>query len=85
MPFGSDPVTAASPPSWRPALRTRSRPVSGSDYFTKEKSMSFVTTQPQALFSAVGNLQGINAYVSTLSAGGESYPTTEAANAVAAG
>lgn len=99
--------------------------------------MSFVTTQPEALFSAAGNLQGIGenvsadnaaavspttvvipaaadevsaltaaqfaahaqmyqavsaqavaiheVFVSTLSAGGESYASTEAANAVAAG
>ena len=99
--------------------------------------MSFVTTQPEALFSAAGNLQGIGqevsahnaaaaspttavipaagdevsaltaaqftahaqlyqavstqaaaiheVFVSTLSAGGESYAATEAANAVAAG
>jgi PE family len=99
--------------------------------------MSFVTTQPEELFSAAGNLQGIGGdvsaqnaaaasptmavmpaaadevsaltaaqfaahaqlyqavsaqaaaihevFVSTLSAGGESYVATEAANAVAAG
>ena len=95
--------------------------------------MSFVTTQPEALFAAAGNLHGIgedvsahNAaaaspttaaadevsaltaaqftahaqmyqavsaqaaaihelFVSTLSAGGESYAATEAANAVVAG
>jgi hypothetical protein len=99
--------------------------------------MSFVTTQPEALYAAAGDLQGIGAdmsahnaaatsptttvvpaaadevsaltaaqfsahaqlyqavsaqasaihevFVSTLSAGGESYAATEAANAVAAG
>jgi hypothetical protein len=65
--------------------------------------MSFVTTQPEALHAAAGNLQGIGAdmsahqaasarasaihqvFVSTLSAGGESYAATEAANAVTTG
>ena len=55
----------------RPRLRARP----GSDYFMKEKSVSFVTTQQEQL----------EIFVSTLSAGGESYAATEAANAVAAG
>jgi hypothetical protein len=50
-------------------------PAPGSDHFTKEKSVSFLTTQPEQL----------EIFVSTLSAGGESYAAAKAANAVAAG
>lgn len=71
-----------------PPRAQRQRAVSGSAYFTKEKSMSSITTHPEALFSAAGNLQEIvkdaqaapvhQVFVSTLSAGGESSATTDA-------
>jgi hypothetical protein len=58
--------------------------------------MSFVTTQPEALSAAAGNLQVYQAvsaqaaaihemFVSTLSTSAGSYAAIEAANAVAAG
>ena len=60
--------------------------------------MSFVTTQPEALAVAAGNLQGqmyqaVSAaataihemFVNTLSTSSGSYAVTEAANAAAAG
>ncbi len=58
--------------------------------------MSFVTTQPEALAAAAGNLQAIGstmsaqaaaiheAFVNTLTTSAASYGLTEAANAAAA-
>jgi hypothetical protein len=76
MTVSSDPVTVATRQLNRfiePVQRPR--PVSGSDFFLKEKSMSFVTTQPEALSAAAGNLQGIGAAVAAHNAAAAS-PTT---------
>jgi PE family len=50
--------------------------------FTKEKSMSFVTTQPEALSAAAGDLQGIGADLTAHNAAAAS-PTTAVAPAAA--
>jgi hypothetical protein len=76
MTVSSDPVTVETRQLNRfiePVQRPR--PVSGSDFFLKEKSMSFVTTQPEALSAAAGNLQGIGAAVAAHNAAAAS-PTT---------
>src|SRR5271163_3094956 len=76
MTLSPDPVTAATPPTWCTPPRAQwPRPVSGSDYFTKEKSMSFVTTQPEALFAAAGNLHGVGEDVSAHNAAAASATT----------
>jgi hypothetical protein len=52
----SDPVTAAIPQT-TPVAEARLRV----GLFVKEKSMSFVTTQPDSLSAAAGDLQGVGA------------------------
>ena len=64
MPFRSDPVTLRSGHGIDLAellTRVSRGRVSGFGLFMKEKSMSFVTTQPEALSAAAGDLQGIGA------------------------
>jgi PE family len=76
MTVSSDLVTAATRQLNRFAEPLqRPTPVSGSDFLSKEKSMSFVTIQPEALSAAAGNLQGIGAAVTSQNAAAAS-PTT---------
>jgi hypothetical protein len=58
-----------------PASSTAAEPRLRVGLFIKEKSMSFVTTQPEALSAAAGNLQGIGVDVAARNAAAAS-PTT---------